>query len=97
MTDRKPPRAVGERDVLRVAWQFQRDSLVRKVAGVSDEDARRSLVDSGTTLLWLVQHACFAERIWVRKRMAGETVPDVGDAVNEATGAAGGGVLPRVR
>ncbi|MFL6204454.1 MAG: DUF664 domain-containing protein, partial [Acidimicrobiales bacterium] len=64
MADQKPPRAVGEREILRAAWQFQRASLVRKVAGVSEADARRSPVASGTTLLWLVQHACYAERIW---------------------------------
>ena len=33
VTDHKPPRAFGEREILRVAWQFQRDSLVRKARG----------------------------------------------------------------
>jgi len=85
MPDQKPPRAVGEREVLRAAWQYQRDSLVRKVEGVSEADARRALVDSGTTLLWLVQHACMAERIWVRNRFAGEDAPIEGDIVRSAT------------
>jgi uncharacterized damage-inducible protein DinB len=76
MGDHKPPRAVGERDVLRAAWQYQRDSFVRKVAGVSEEDARRSPVASGTTLLWLAQHLTFAERIWVRQRFGGEDLTD---------------------
>jgi hypothetical protein len=83
--DAKPPRAIGEREVLQAAWQYQRDCLVRKVAGVRDADARRALVDSGTTLLWLVQHCCYAERIWVRQRFAGEDVPLKGDAVPSAT------------
>jgi len=83
--DQKPPRAVGERDVLRAAWQFQRDSLVRKVSGVSEADARRSPVDSGTTLLWLVQHACFAERVWVRVRFADDGVAVDGDTVPSST------------
>jgi hypothetical protein len=85
MVDQKPPRAVGERDVLRAAWQYLRDSLVRKVDGVSEEDARRGLVGSGTTLLWLVQHACMAERIWVRNRFNGEGAPIEGDIVPSAT------------
>ena len=85
MTDHKPPRAVGEREVLRAAWQYQRDSLVRKVQGVSEEDARRALVGSGTTLHWLVQHVCMAERIWVRNRFAGEDAPIDGDIVPSAT------------
>ena len=49
--DEKPPRAVGEREILRAAWQYLRESLVRKAEGVSEEDARRALVGSGTTLL----------------------------------------------
>ena len=81
MPDQKPPRAVGEREILRAAWQYQRDSLVRKVRGLSEADADRELVASGTTLRWLVQHACFAERIWVRIRFAAEDVPVDGDTV----------------
>ena len=84
MPDQKPPRAIGEREILRAAWQFQRDSLIRKVTGVSEEEARRSPVGSGTTLLWLVQHACYAERIWVRVRFAGEEVVTEGDTVPSA-------------
>ena len=75
MPDQQPPRAVGERDILHAALQFQRESLVRKASGVTEEDALRSPVESGTTLRWLIQHVCFAERIWVRARFAGEDVP----------------------
>jgi hypothetical protein len=85
MVDQKPPRAVGEREILRAAWQFQRDSLVRKVDGVSEDDAWRAFVGSGTTLFWLVQHVCMAERIWVRNRFAGEDAPIEGDIVPSAT------------
>ena len=85
MPDQKPPRAIGEREILRAAWQFQRDSLIRKVRGVSEDEARRSPVESGTTLLWLVQHACYAERIWMRVRFAGEDVIASGDTVVSAT------------
>jgi hypothetical protein len=83
--DRKPPRAAGERAVLQTAWQYLRESIVRKAEGVSEVDAGRALVDSGTTLLWLVQHCCYAERIWVRSRFAGEDVPVHGDHVPSDT------------
>jgi hypothetical protein len=79
--DVKPPRVVGEREVLQAAWQYQRDSVVRKVTGIDEADARRALVDSGTTLLWIVQHSCYAERVWVRSRFAGEDVSFAGDVV----------------
>jgi hypothetical protein len=85
MSDHQPPRAVGERDILHAALQFQRDSLVRKASGVTEEDAGRSPVESATTLRWLIQHACFAERIWVRARFAGEDVSLGSDTVPSDT------------
>jgi uncharacterized damage-inducible protein DinB len=51
--------------------QFQRDSLLRKIAGLSEEAVRRQLVGSGTTLLWLVKHMTWAELLWVAVRFAG--------------------------
>jgi uncharacterized damage-inducible protein DinB len=84
VADRKPPRLeAGERETLHALLQYQRDSLVRKVAGVDEEAARRPLVDSGTTLLWLMKHMAQAETIWILHRFAGEELNDVdenGDA-----------------
>jgi len=72
MPDLKPPRYVaGERETLLALLQYQRDSLVRKVAGVSDDDARREFVGTGTTLLWLVKHLARAEDLWFGQRFAG--------------------------
>ncbi len=62
--------------------QYHRDSVVRKVEGISDDAARRRLVGSDTTLLWLVKHLATAETLWIQHRFAGEdasVVPD--DAV----------------
>jgi len=61
-----------------VLFQYQRDSLVRKVSGVDDAAARRHMVPSGTTLLWLIKHMARAEALWVLHRFAGHdgTVPD---------------------
>jgi uncharacterized damage-inducible protein DinB len=82
MADRKPPHLVGdEMSTLRSLLQFQRESLVRKVDGVSEEDARRSPVPSGTSLLWLMKHISRAERIWVMGRFTGDEAAVPGDSV----------------
>src|SRR6185295_15781370 len=71
--DLRPPRSDGdEQEVLLLALGYLRESLLKKVDGVTDEDARQSLVDSGTTLLWLVKHVGAAEHLWLHQRWAGE-------------------------
>ena len=73
MTDVKPPRVTGdERETLISLLQYQRESVVRKLEGVSEEEARASPVPSGTRLLWLIKHLTFAEAIWVLERFAGQ-------------------------
>jgi len=80
--DQKPPRLVGdERETLQALLQYQRDSLVRKVAGVDDAAARRPLVGSGTSLLWLIKHVTYAETVWIVDRFAGEGGGYVDDTV----------------
>jgi hypothetical protein len=82
MTDEKPPRLRGrERETLLALLQYQRDSFVRKIAGVSDDDARRTFVPSGTTLLWLMKHMARAEELWVVHRFAGQDPTILDDAV----------------
>src|ERR1700733_2821647 len=72
MVDQKPPRIVsGERETLQALLQYQRESVVRKTSGVSERDARRQLVPSGTSLLWLVKHLADAESLWMQRRFAG--------------------------
>src|SRR6516164_5170808 len=41
-----------------------RSELTRCLDGLSEEQARRSLVPSGNTLLGLVKHATFLEKVW---------------------------------
>ena len=73
MSDQKPPRLVeDERDTVLALLQYQRDSLVRKVSGVSEEAARQSQVASGTSLLWLMKHMARAESLWLLQRFAGQ-------------------------
>jgi len=46
--------------------------MVRKASGVDEVAARRSLVGSGTTMLWLIKHMARAESLWVQRRFAGK-------------------------
>jgi hypothetical protein len=90
MGDRKPPQTVGdERATVLDLLQFQRESFVRKVEDVSEDDARRALVASGTTLLWLVKHLAFAEAIWVLRRFAGLTDVVLDNEVHDTDSVAG--------
>jgi uncharacterized damage-inducible protein DinB len=81
--DLKPPRLVAdERTTLLALLQYRRESFVRKVEGVSEDDARRALVDSGTTLLWLLKHMARAESLWIVTRFAGSAEPIPDDTVD---------------
>ncbi|MGD0313853.1 MAG: DinB family protein [Acidimicrobiales bacterium] len=83
MADRKPPRLTGdEREVLQALLQYQRESLVRKISGLSEVDARRSPVASGTTLLWLMKHMARAESLWILHRFAGQAAVSGDDKVH---------------
>jgi hypothetical protein len=88
VTDLKSPRLASvERATLLALLDFQRQSLVRKFDGLSDEQARWSPVPSGTSLLWLVKHLTGAEAAWVVNRFAGRgdepsgSVLDDGDTI----------------
>jgi hypothetical protein len=72
VADEKPPRFEGdERETLLALFGYQRESLVRKVAGLDTSDAGHDVVPSGTSLLWLVKHLTRAEATWVLRRFAG--------------------------
>jgi uncharacterized damage-inducible protein DinB len=87
MADLKPPRLTGadERSVLRSLTQYHRESVVRKLDGLGEDDVRRVLVPSGTSLLWLVKHLTRAELLWVANRFAGHNVAVPSDALDDET------------
>jgi uncharacterized damage-inducible protein DinB len=89
MADQKPPRlARGEAETVRALLQYQRESLVRKMAGLDDDSARWSPVDSGTSLLWLIRHMADAEVTWVLRRFAGQDpAPPTGETLTAAVDA----------
>lgn len=90
VTDQKPPRLeADERTTLTALLQFHRESLVRKVEDLDEEAARRVLVGSGTTLLWLVKHAARAETQWVLWSFANEVDRPGDDALSPEDAVAG--------
>lgn len=55
-----------------------RDGLNRCLAGLTEEQARRSLVPSRTTLLGLVKHATFLEQVWFDEAVTGRSRTEIG-------------------
>jgi uncharacterized damage-inducible protein DinB len=64
-----------EKTSLHVALQRHRDAVVWKLDGVSEADARRPMVPSGTSLLGLVKHLASVEYGWFCSTFGRETEP----------------------
>jgi uncharacterized damage-inducible protein DinB len=64
-----------ERPMLQAFLDWQRATLLYKCAGLTGEQlAERAVPPSGLSLLGLVRHMTRVERIWFRRRFAGEPV-----------------------
>lgn len=61
----------GELDVAHAFLAFQRHCVLKKAEGLTEEQLRRRLVPSGTSILGLVQHLAEAERGWFDHQLAG--------------------------
>ncbi len=57
---------------------FQRQTAICKLQGVSEEDARRTLGPSSLTLIGIVTHLTYVERVWFRTVFRGEDVTAIG-------------------
>jgi len=55
-----------------------RGGLNRCLDGLTEEQARRSLVPSRTTLLGLVKHATFVEKVWFDEAVTGRSRTEIG-------------------
>lgn len=88
-TQREPvPRVdTGELDTALAFLAFQRHCVLKKAEGLTDEQLRRPLVASGTSILGLVQHLAGAERFWFGHVVAGGEDP--GDDALDMTVAPG--------
>ena len=60
-----------ELETLLATLETQREGVLKKLAGVSEDDARRSTVPSGTNLAGLLQHLTFVESKWFEEVAAG--------------------------
>ena len=77
-TQRRPvPRDDGgELDTALAFLGFARESVLKKTEGLSEEQLRRVLVGTGTTILSLVAHLTVGERYWFGHHVAGTTADD---------------------
>ncbi|MGY4766083.1 DinB family protein [Kribbella sp. CWNU-51] len=60
-----------ELEQLQAVLDGLRAGVLKKLAGLSEADARRSTVDSGTNVAGLVQHLTFVESLWFEEIVAG--------------------------
>jgi hypothetical protein len=67
-----------EREQLEGFLRANRAEIRGLLDGVTEEQARRRLVPSLTTLLGLVKHAAFVERVWFEVTLAGRTRAELG-------------------
>ena len=78
MADTTPPAdeedlvaVAGERETLEGFLEYHRRALAGKLRGLSEEDARRRLVPSLTTMIGLISHAAAVERNWFQHYLGG--------------------------
>jgi hypothetical protein len=85
--DLRPPEADGdEKTTLLTFLDYLREAVVAKLDGLDDETAKRALVPSETSLLWLVKHLTAVELSWFVWAYAGEdiTVADHHDRLSDS-------------
>ena len=70
----EPPSTGDERDTLAGFLDFQRATLLWKLEGLDDEQVRRAMVPSGTSLLGIVKHLAYVERSWFQGVWAGQEI-----------------------
>jgi uncharacterized damage-inducible protein DinB len=74
----QPDSKGSERQVLEAFLDFHRQVLASKVDGISEDEARRRLVPSKTTLAGLIKHMTGVERGWFQEVLAGRQPADIG-------------------
>jgi hypothetical protein len=68
----------SERAQLSAFLHDNRTELVALLDGLTDDQARARLVPSATTLLGIVKHCAFVERVWFHVSLAGRSRAEVG-------------------
>jgi hypothetical protein len=72
---RRPPLTGAEKESLHAFLDLQRDVMVWKLEGLSDDDLRRPMTPSGTNLLGMVKHLAAVEYGWFCDTFGRETEP----------------------
>lgn len=73
--------ATKERAGLREFLDYQREALIGKLQGLTDEQARITPTASSLSLLSLIKHSAIWERTWFQIIVAGRRFPDESPAV----------------
>lgn len=78
MSSDEPDATAPERTILQDLLADNRGEILALLDDLTDEQARRSLVPSRTTLLGIVKHAAFAEKVWLHASLPKRTRAEVG-------------------
>ena len=70
--------SLDDHSMIQVFIDEHRRILMTCLDGLSESEARAKLVDSKTTLLGLVKHATFVERVWFGEAATGTSRSDLG-------------------
>jgi Protein of unknown function (DUF664) len=71
---------VDQRQRIAELIEDYRSALLDSLDGLSEEEARRRLVPSKTTLLGLVKHVTFVEGVWFDQAITGRPYAEIGIA-----------------
>ncbi|WP_337823941.1 DinB family protein [Amycolatopsis sp. A1MSW2902] len=83
----EPPDSLSDpRELLLAYLDYYRDTLLRKLDGLSDGELRTSRLPSGWTPLELLKHLAFVERRWLRWGFLGEHIDPVWGENDPETG-----------
>ena len=74
---RSVPGTAGEKETLHVALDRHRDVVLWKLEGLDDEQLRRPMTPSGTTMLGLVKHLAAVEYGWFCDTFGRPTEPRI--------------------
>ncbi|KUN82708.1 hypothetical protein AQJ66_21445 [Streptomyces bungoensis] len=75
MTKPAAGRTAGEKEILHTSLDRHRDAVLWKIQGLDDEQLRRPMTPTGTTLLGLVKHLASVEYGWLVETFGGEVEP----------------------
>jgi hypothetical protein len=69
------PATGPDKELLEAFLDFQRDTLLWKVSGLTDDQLRKVWTPSGMSLLGLVKHLAYVERNWFQNRFLMRDLP----------------------